>query len=95
MGFFISTGGQYYEGDKAFYLDQVVPQRPDFTYDWNGSTWVFNASRVPNQSNNLPPIISDAKMQVLDSLSKTVAAAGFTQTQQNIVQQIIATLKGQ
>ena len=41
IGFLDSTGN-YYEGDKAVWSDQEVPQRPDPTYKWSGTEWVID-----------------------------------------------------
>lgn len=47
MGFYIDQNSSYYEGDKANWQDQEVPQRPDANHTWNGSTWVAAPSPVP------------------------------------------------
>lgn len=40
MGFYIDQNGGYYEGDKAHWQDQDVPQRPSANHTWIGSAWV-------------------------------------------------------
>ena len=40
MGYYITPQGEYYEGDKADWQDQEVPQRPDANHTWDGSAWV-------------------------------------------------------
>lgn len=39
MGFISLEGGYYYEGDRQG-QDLIVPDRPDYTYEWNGEAWV-------------------------------------------------------
>lgn len=52
-GYYIDPQGRYYEGDRAHALDTEVPQRPDATYDWDGTQWVENADRL-KEANNAP-----------------------------------------
>lgn len=47
MGFYIDQDGGYYEGDKAHWQDQEVPQRPSANHTWNGSAWVPAPLPVP------------------------------------------------
>lgn len=47
MGFYIDQNGGYYEGDKAHWQDQDVPQRPSANHTWNGSAWVVAPLPVP------------------------------------------------
>lgn len=47
MGYYIDKNGSYYEGDKADWQDQEVPQRPDANHTWNGSAWVAAPLPVP------------------------------------------------
>lgn len=47
MGFYIDQNGGYYEGDKAHWQDQDVPQRPSANHTWNGSAWVAAPLPVP------------------------------------------------
>lgn len=47
MGFYIDQNGGYYEGDKAHWQDQEVPQRPSANHTWNGSAWVPAPLPVP------------------------------------------------
>lgn len=46
MGSYINASLAYHEGDPIV-GDTAVPQRPDSTYDWTGSAWVVNSSRLP------------------------------------------------
>ena len=39
MGYFISNDIGYYEGDKISFNDIPVPQRPDYTYTFDGTNW--------------------------------------------------------
>lgn len=42
MGYYISINtGLYYEGDKQWYLDTEVTQRPYVYCTWNGSSWDY------------------------------------------------------
>jgi hypothetical protein len=46
MGYFLQKDNSYYEGDRAHPLDQEVPQRPDFTYNWDGVKWIQNSLKI-------------------------------------------------
>lgn len=47
MGFYLDLHGGYYEGDKANWQDQEVPQRPSANHTWNGSGWATAPAPVP------------------------------------------------
>lgn len=47
MNCYIDQNGGYYEGDKAHWQDQDVPQRPSANHTWNGSAWVAAPLPVP------------------------------------------------
>jgi len=40
MGFYIDGKGQYYQGDKVFYADKEVLERPNASYKWDGTQWI-------------------------------------------------------
>jgi hypothetical protein len=42
MGFYIDNKGDYYQGDKAYYTDRAVPERPSGIHTWNGTEWVID-----------------------------------------------------
>lgn len=69
MNGYIDDFGNYYEGDRQGF-DLVVPQRPDYTHVWNGTTWA-----VPT------PSLDGVKATQIVSLSEICQAqifAGFT-----------------
>lgn len=51
--FFMTPEGLYYEGEQFGEDHFAVPQRPDWTHDWNGSAWVINSTRA-NAAHNAP-----------------------------------------
>lgn len=40
------SNNDYQEGDQPTPLHVNAPQRPDWTYDWNGVAWIQNAARL-------------------------------------------------
>ena len=75
MGFFVKQDGSYYEGDKVDIDDVSVIRRPDFTYDWNGSTWVQNATRASAEA------IKSALQNFVSSDATIATLRGMTQAQ--------------
>jgi|GEM_PF-5139079 len=55
---FINCDHGYYEGDQIDPADLAVPQRPDFTYAWNGSAWQPTA-----ETHNAPILAEIATME--------------------------------
>lgn len=41
-----SLSNEYVEGDQPSSLHIEVPQRPDYTHDWDGTKWVQNPDKV-------------------------------------------------
>jgi hypothetical protein len=80
MGYFITPTSSYYEGDRAHQLDVEVPQRPSFTYDWDGAQWVLNPAKVPvprktraereAEIDAIPNTIASIKLYLKDQLPK-------------------------
>jgi hypothetical protein len=56
MGYFVSRDNSYHEGDEQS-GDTSVPQRPDSTYDWDGTKWVVNAARAARVADGLQLLI--------------------------------------
>lgn len=48
MGYWLTTGLQYYEGDQQAATDTAVDQRPYPTMDWTAGAWVYDlaATRI-------------------------------------------------
>ena len=48
MGYWLTSGLDYYEGDRRSSSDTAVDQRPYPTMDWSGSAWVYDlpATRI-------------------------------------------------
>jgi len=49
FGYFVTASGNYYEGDIASPSDTEVPRRPDYTCSWDGSSWVWFSTQVPEK----------------------------------------------
>lgn len=45
MGYYVSQGGDYHEGDMLP-GDTEVPQRPDAMHIWSGTVWVYVATEA-------------------------------------------------
>lgn len=68
MNYWITPDGSYYEGDYVANGSTSVTQRPDDTYDWNGSAWVLNQVRYEQK-------VSQGIEDALDNYIDSVAAA--------------------
>lgn len=47
FGYFVTSSGGYYEGEKSHSSDAEVPRRPDHTCSWDGVAWVGCGTEVP------------------------------------------------
>jgi hypothetical protein len=47
FGYFVTSSGAYYEGERATPSDTEVPRRPDYTCSWNGRSWDDCGTNVP------------------------------------------------
>ena len=47
FGYFVTSSGAYYEGERANPSDTEVPRRPDYTCSWDGSSWDGCGTQVP------------------------------------------------
>ena len=63
MGYFINAELGYFEGDRINPSDIAVPQRPDYTYTWDGQAWQPSAA-----THNVPILaqIADLESSVTD-----------------------------
>lgn len=80
MGFYISQGGAYHEGDQLP-GDTAVPQRPDAMHAWNGTAWVYAATEADYVAAVQVMLDTTAKQRNYDNIQSACTYAASTNAQ--------------
>ena len=86
----------YTEGDQPSQFHILVPQRPDYTYDWNGNAWIVNVGKVTQAQAiaqdvpDLAAVKGDAQVTAFLAMSPVQLTAWIDANVTNLAGAIIA-----